>query len=29
MPSAELGERGAQEPCLELLAVYPIVDPFA
>ena len=22
-------ERGAQEPCLELLAVYPIVDPFA
>ena len=29
MPSAESGERGAQEPCLELLAVYPIVDPFA
>ena len=29
MPSAEVGERGAQEPRLELLAVGAIVDPFA
>ena len=29
MPSAEVGERGAQEPRLELLAVGAVVDPFA
>ena len=29
MPSAEVGERGAQEPRFELLAVGAVVDPFA